>query len=408
MSEINEQDLGRAETDEYYAKLNGFSPKPPIYKLGTPINSWGVSNLKNSRKHWEELPLTIDDCEQHIDLIDKENRHDDLYNLNEFQMSINGFLDGPTELVPTPWALNQILLRSRALTSEKTMEAVKQAAAFVSDEFSPIFLRKNVVNYYLNSTNRNGYFRTRDIEGLNKRQLYSCVSSRFNRQESDSTTILKTLAGIIEETKSLTHSETTYDGTVFRTSLIYHTQIKPESGVAGEIFQAGVDLSWADDGSQSIRISPFVLRNLCLNLIILDRNTQEIQISHLKKNIKNALTTGIEEALHKVSYFGDKWTQAHKETILAEIYDTVDPALVFEKLIKHGHVRVPGVKKEVLKERLLRAWQQEPGYQRDNIVNAITRAAHTENFAYNEQRILEQEAGQFLYNYVQISLKDDE
>ena len=310
MSEINEQDLKRAETDEYYARLNGFSPKPPIYKLGTPINSWGVANLKSSRKHWEELPLTVDDCEQHIDLISKENRHDDLYNLNEFQMSINGFLDGPTELVPTQWALNQVLLRSRALTNEKTMEAVKQAAAFVSDEFSPIFLRKNVVNYYLNTTTRNRYFRTRDIEGLNKRQLYSCVSSRFNRQESDSITILKTLAGIIEETKSLTHSETTYDGTVFRTSLIYHTQIEPESGVAGEIFQAGVDLSWADDGSQSIRISPFVLRNLCLNLIILDRNTQEIQISHLKKNIKNTLTDGIESALHKVSYFGDKWTQA--------------------------------------------------------------------------------------------------
>jgi len=49
-------------------------------------------------------------------------------------------------------------------------------------------------------------------------------------------------------------------------------------------------------------------------------------------------------------------------------------------------------------ERLQRAWDIEPGYSKAAIVNAVTRAAHTEEWrSWQTSEELERAAGELLY-----------
>jgi hypothetical protein len=55
--------------------------------------------------------------------------------------------------------------------------------------------------------------------------------------------------------------------------------------VAGEIFKAGVAITTADDGTGAIRIAAQVCRNLCKNLIIIDRASQTSVTRHVGQNL---------------------------------------------------------------------------------------------------------------------------
>ena len=81
-----------------------------------------------------------------------------------------------------------------------------------------------------------------------------------------------------------------------------HSNIQPQNCVAGEIFKAGVSITTADDGTGAIRIAAQLWRNLCRNLIIVDRSEQTMAVRHVGPNLGNVVTSGIERALKKVSH----------------------------------------------------------------------------------------------------------
>ncbi len=189
-----------------------------------------------------------------------------------------------------------------------------------------------------------------------------------------------------------------YDGYRVRINVLWHSNIEPERCVAGEIFKAGVLVTTADDGSGAIRISAEVWRNLCRNLIILDRARIPLASRrHIGRGIANDVEAGIQAALAKVATFADKWSEASLENVL-ERYGVDDVATVFRALVESRVVHVPGVGADHMVERLQRAWDFEPGYSRAAIVNAITRAAHTEEWrSWTTAEDLERTAGELLY-----------
>src|SRR5258708_2171089 len=61
-------------------------------------------------------------------------------------------------------------------------------------------------------------------------------------------------------------------------------------------------------------------------------------------------------------------------------------------------VYVPSFSSDDMVERLQRAWDVEPGYSKTAIVNAVTRAAHTEEWkSWTTSEDLERAAGELLY-----------
>lgn len=390
-------DLQRAEDDEILARNNGFSPAAPIYELGTPVNNWGVDNARKSRNEWQNLPLVEDACNNIIEIINKEDRHDISYELNKFSMNEQGLIVGPGTYSPTMFALGSLIQRTRVTTPEKS-DAANKAASFVSDFCSPKALRREVVNYYLSTSKKSAWLRSRVHTNSVGRVLFGVFTDKYDRNWSVNN-VLELIKKKVETSEYPARAETLYDGHKFRISMIYHSFVEPESYVAGEIFQAGVDITLADDGSQSIRISPFVLRNLCLNLIILDKNSQTIELSHLRKDLGKALSDGIETALHKIEGFAEKWSQSQKDSILDDVYNNVDPIKVITQLVKAGYGKVPGESKETAIQRIHAAWEKEPGYTKMAMVNALSRAAHENRWSSPwASQTLEQSAGELLYN----------
>ena len=74
---------------------------------------------------------------------------------------------------------------------------------------------------------------------------------------------------------------------------------------------------------------------------------------------------------------------------------------MFRGLIFNKVVHVANVKPADMMERLMRAYQMEPGYGKDAIVNAVTRAAHSEAWnSYEDTENLEATGGALLFQNV--------
>jgi hypothetical protein len=97
-------------------------------------------------------------------------------------------------------------------------------------------------------------------------------------------------------------AEVVYDGYRARLSVLFHSNIVPERCVAGEIFKAGVSIITADDGTGAIRIAAQVWRNLCRNLIILDRASQTSVTRHVGQNLGERNVGGA-QALRSSHFF---------------------------------------------------------------------------------------------------------
>ena len=76
-------------------------------------------------------------------------------------------------------------------------------------------------------------------------------------------------------------------------------------------------------------------RNLCRNLIIIDRSEQTMAVRHVGPNLGNVVSAGIERALEKVSHFADRWSEATVENVL-ERYGVDDVATIFRALVSTG------------------------------------------------------------------------
>ncbi len=103
-------------------------------------------------------------------------------------------------------------------------------------------------------------------------------------------------------------------------------------------------------------------------------------MTHLRKNLKEDLQDSIDLAFSKVKDFKERWEAANKENILEDLFKK-DPQEVFTKLVKMGHVRIPGVNQKEMAQRLFSAWQLEPQMTRAGIINAVTRSAHVDKWS---------------------------
>lgn len=415
MIEVIDANLNRAQEDEGLAIKNGFVLKRPIYQMGTKVLSVGAENYKRSRQDFETLAFANEEAAKIVQIVKDENREDSEETLlNYWLNSDTGRLNKSTEspsgggFVVTEHSLRQLIRRTRpnAVHDIEEGAAVLDASNYIANVNAPLEWRSQLANKYLKTARDKkdvplkAVFRTRDynFQNISKRELFAVVSDRFN-SDCDVDEICKLLA----EKDGDTRAASLYDGEKFRFDLLYHSDIVPENCVAGEVFKAGVTVRSSDNGTAGIRISPFVIRNLCLNLIILDRAEQNISLTHLRKNLKEDLQEAIDLSFSKVKDFKEKWEAANKEKILEDVFKK-DPQELFTKLVKAGHVRVPGVSQKDMIQKLLIAWQFEPSHTRAAIVNAITRSAHQDIWPNVwGTSMMEEQGGNLLYTRLNLN-----
>lgn len=410
---ISAEGKARAEEDERAAVALGWSLAPPVYAIGSKVNSTGVANFRASRQEHDDKPSVSEACEQLINLVEKEERTDLVCKIPTFKMLDDGRITrGGAALQVSERAITGVgvmitpggagYLRAcepdlRAINfnrwaqkgwredSRATSALVEawQDAGQPGDKPAPVMVEKELT------------LRTRLNHASGKREAWSFVGPRYQAHD------INEIAEQIMRHEAIpgdAKCDIVYDGYKARIDVLFHTDIQPEKAVAGEIFKAGIMVKTADDGSGSIQISAQVFRNLCLNLIIIDHAKDMVtRRRHFGQGIEADITAGIETAMGKVKHFADKWSEATMENVL-ETYGVHNVEDVLRGLVHNKVVHVAGVKSEEMYERLLRAYQAEPGYGRDAIVNAVTRCAHTETWGkWTDVEEMERKGGELLF-----------
>lgn len=422
---ISAEGKARAEEDERLAVEAGWSLKPPVYAIGSKVNSTGVANFRASRCEHDAKPSVTEACTKLVELVEKEDRRDLVVKVPTLKMLDDGRItrgQGPLQVseraitgvgtMITPggasylracppalrahnfnhWAING--WREDARATEKLVEAWDEAGRR-GEKPAPVMVEKEVT------------LRTRLNHTSNKREAWSFVGPRYEAHD------INDIAEQVMRSEAIpgdAKCDIVYDGYKARIDVLFHTDIQPEKAVAGEIFKAGIMLKTADDGSGSIQISAQVFRNLCLNLIIIDHAKDLVtRRRHFGQGIAADIETGIQVAMGKVKVFADKWSEATLENVI-ERYGVNNVEDVLRGLVHNKVVHVSGVKPDEMFDRLLRAYQAEPGYGRDAIVNAVTRCAHSETWSrWTDVEDLERKGGELLFAKVwNVAISDED
>jgi len=410
---VSAEGAERAKADEAAAKAAGFSPKPPIYEIGSLVNQWGVDNFRASRSEYEDMPSIADACAKLIEQVGAEARKDFVVNATDLQMFDDGRLSRGS---------GALYLSERALSGLATF-VTPGGGGYLAQ--CPSDLRAINVNHWLENAYvydakstreareeweecgsegeapsdvyrpREITLRTRTNKTNKKREVFAIVGPRYSAHDID------VLAAQVMEHPSIpadARCDITYDGYKARINVLFHSNVQPEKVVAGEIFKAGFSLRTADDGTGSIMTESEIWRNLCLNLIIIDHAREMVmRRRHVGDGIAEAVELGIEAAMSKVQYFADAWSEATVENVI-ERYGVENVEDVFRRLVANKVLHVPNVAPERMMQRLLDAYQKEPGSDKTAIVNAVTRAAHESEWpSWEAVSDLERVGGQLLF-----------
>ncbi len=388
---ISIPDRNRAEADHAAAVRNGFADSKTVYAIGTTVNETGVANARKFRNDFDALPGAFEVADQGIAAVRAEDRRFVEGNAPDYRMdNVTGQIHHNG--VPIGY------MTERAF--ELACRSVVPGGGSSYLIHCPVDVRAWNLNHWLERAylakrgtpkEMNLWTRTRD----GNREIFSTFGSRYVPFDGD-----KILSATLDKIPAGAKGLLKYDGAIGQFDMVLHSDVQATNYVAGEYFKVGIRLKWADDGSGSVRAEVFALRNLCRNLIILSNSKQRL-LTRRHMGTEEAIRTDLQNALdvagEKIAHFANVWDSANKERIL-EKYDMTDPGQVFRGLVGNGVIKMPGYDLDQAVQCLLDAYAYEPSETRAGIVNAITRAAHTADFANPwAGEALEETAGELLY-----------
>lgn len=244
-------------------------------------------------------------------------------------------------------------------------------------------------------------FRTR-LEGASngtpaKRGIYAVVSDRYNC--CDFPMAIEAFLGACPPGAK---GEFTYDGTKWRFRALFHAPTAASEVVVGDTFQFSMWMEGADDGSAGFLFGLDALRVRCVNLTTIYTRRIEGTLRHNMKELSTRISSTVSSVMERLSLFAPAWAKAREEQIFAE--GVFDARHVFTQLVRDEYVHVAGYSETEMVERLVNAWHMEPGYSKADIINAVTRMAHTEGWSSAwDTCLLEEQAGSLLYQHVVIA-----
>lgn len=376
----------RSQTDVLLAERNGFSMAWPLYDRGTVVNETGVRHARQSRQDWEALPSAYDACSAFSDKIRAEQRRDHVVSLADLRMDVNGRVGrGGRGLALTENALSNMVGRVSASLRQLGEEGLGGAGSYLRS--CPPALRAQNVNHWqekLAGLSCADQIRIRERKNEVSREVYAILSDSYTPFDAD-----KVADAVGHASPANAKGAVTYDGQRTRIECLFHSNVQPEHFVAGEVFKAGVIVTTDDTGGGAVRASAVVWQNLCRNLILIDKASQEVvNLRHVgdAQKLEHTFRKGFREAMGKVQAFATQWDVACEDVIKPISGQQLREELIraaIKSVIERALVPVSGRKPEA--ERLVfRAWQQDRsgaglangGLNRAALANAFTRYAH--------------------------------
>lgn len=429
---VDQAGAARSQADVDALRAAGFAPAEPLYTRGTMVVDLGVENARESRLEHEAKPLVADMCTDLIAKVEGERRRDVVLEAREIQMLPNGVLHAPgTSFLPTritPNAFDSLCTRlgygggaylRRCSPELRSLNVNIWQGVIKERERQEDAVRSREIAEHMQSggalksapePHQAQRVRLRERDRADGPEIWAAVSPSYTAFDMD-----KIAAAIKLASPGDARGTVAYDGERGLFEVMFHSDVKPERYVAGEVFKAGVIVRADDTGGGSVRVSAAAWQNLCLNLIIIDRCGREIaRLRHIGsvEQLATKFRSAYAKALDSLSHFLKAWNVACEEDVRARIVasGTSLPTDRWEVLkgvfngLLAGPVKVRGSKREETIEALIACWEADEsgatqlydGITRAAVVNAFTRFAQqlTDPWAQDE---VQRSAGALLW-----------
>lgn len=398
----------RVKRQEEHVKKFGIAMAPPIYAPGFVTEKIGGENFTVSHRKHHEMPLTSSGLSGIRDAVRAEKRADVVIRPGNLRMNDDGLLyriDGAKDAEGKP----------RTIVLEEN--GIRQLCARMNDQFprAAEFLtvldpvdRAYAFNKQIAKVDPEAELklRTRLTEnGL--RSVYAVVGKSYSVFDADriADLLVEPFARLDKQfgAENAPKGMALYrpDDSSMRVDAIWHAD-SIVNLAAGDVFKAGLRFRSSDSGGGSIKADLLVWRNLCKNLIIIDKASVEVlRRTHRgsMEGISVDLTAATTKAEEFIKGFATDWgflrnAPVSKVEIYGETYETVPLAL--KALVDQG--RIDGLTAtNAAVEALLSGYAKEPGNgSLADIINAVTRAAHESKFDFEKQEKIERAAGELV------------
>lgn len=379
------------------------------YALGRRVIPWGDDNLKASNSAFGELPETMGAIEALRDRVKAEGRENIPVPLSRLKLADDGEtlafpVGGEWRIVGlsrTGWrhladalAPSTGLVRYLPDAPASVKRAVVEAHAKAHEGRTVAFgVKRNVNARNLSPrTNAKG-------ETFTPGTLYRVASTGYTPYEPD-----RALSDVMAHSEFAalvqgSRVDARYDGESARIRILWHADTVPDAA-SGDTFKVGLEFALNDVKAGAVVARLLAFRNECQNFVIVSELKATVTRMRHRGNVARIAESVIGAIPKAQAAFGETflrpWNEARKENILSS-FDG-DPKALFEGLVGAGLSGMTGPK-ETQVERLMNAWAVEPGPTRADVVNALTRAAHTGGWweSIGEQSDTEEAGGKLLY-----------
>lgn len=377
----------KARADEEQVLLEqsmGISLGKAFYANGTKMLAVGEKTAMGLRTDWLQQPTVGEATERFQALIASEQRKDYLVPLKYTRIADDGALTttvdashfGETGLIMNDHSWKQLVARG--------------------PKDIPASLRYNV-NAWLDKSGSVGLFRTRHPNDAGDRRCFAVMSDVYQSYSVD-----KLAEQVRKQMPKDAHANIVYDGSFTKIEVSFANDFKLDEVGVGRLHKVMAVISTSDDGTAPLSVSFKAVRIRCINCTLIDDEKVLFRKMHLGHGFEEAVNFAIGKAETAISIFGDRWRAANEQSYHNKYDGTPLSAQdVFQRLVAHDYVRVPGYGKVEAVELLMTAWNEEPGDTAAAVNRAITRLAHEGSFsspwATDE---LEETAGRLLFQNV--------
>ena len=366
----------------------------PLFERGTRVNETGVANFRKIRKEVEALPRGDHAAFAKYQEIRAEGRGDMDVDLSIIEPgAVPGSIHANGEefaLTPTAWEHLFSLAGAPKYAAAHAPYASPAVLTAMLKEYRPTDSRSLVAAF------RTGGVEGRALPAGVAGEVYRIASPRYTAADADF--VLGSLLSTSHDLMQGWRGDITYDGEKLSMDFLS----MPDEVIdlaAGDVFKIGLRLRANDVREGGIVAEIMAWRNRCLNLIVIGRATKEIlSLKHMGAigDIHLGLSSAFAEAEVQFGHFRHQWGIARSEKLITP---ELPADRFFEGLAASKLTSLPG-DTAMVKELLLSAWMEEPGYTRADVVNAVTRAAH-EGARYKDAFTIgkvETEAGSLLHD----------
>lgn len=413
--EIDATGQVRSKADFEAAIAHGFAPRQSVYARGTRVMSSGVKRARSERRAHDRKPLVTEYCGAFIERIAAEERTDVAVEAHELTM------DPQTGAIVTTLSAHNVL-GDRFMPTEDALSGMASRLGYGGGQYlgkCEVSLRAENVNRWRQRLIREAreahdakcteaslagkalpeyvpaelVLRVRKNPALTMPEHFGTVTPSYTAFDVD-----KVAMAIQKAVHPEARGTVTYDGSRARFEVMFHSNVQPEHYVAGEFFKAGILIRTDDTGGGSCWGQAVVWQNLCLNLMIIDRNCQEMfRLRHMGslEELVKRFEEGFVKAQQSLDHFVKAWGYACTENVLersAAISEhdmpiRIEDALpgIFNAVIERDLVPVRARATDAV-PKLMKMWQADEsgaklahgGLTRGSIINAFTRYAHEE------------------------------